>query len=616
MGQLALAAGRLSGRSSEEIRQAVDAFGTLSGARVSEEAEEPENSQAPKARARGGLMAAAFFVLTFLGGIFRTLYAARTDVFSRWLADSLIDVPLPILFAMAIRPWVKSPVAIAGTAFGLSAFFEITVPVLYSHVDVPACIERLGGGSYGTGDLVAYAMGAALVYGYEAVVAGKDQARIVSMKSSGKASGSRTAELRVTGEGANRKVVRGRLAFYLPRSAEEIVYAIRPEKFEEAMSELRVMTRQVVRVFQGDERILTYLDRLTDGIEARPVKAGEEGKVINPIADLVNLIKSDIARIESTPGITVVAAGREDAGESLELDREALISVLDEVRAESLVQARLYEYEDFENPADDEISEARQRAGRELDEADQAIGGILERYDEMISGAAVRDEHLEAMIKIYESHRDEARVQISLLEAAHESGEITLRERRNREKEFVETAEYYDGLIREARNALNERLVDFLGYLRSVVEGIRTQYLMNPEVRRVTIGRMVESNRSFASYIYEEKLVSDCFKKRRELRLEVLAGRRSPEDKALSTTNEMIATYKELISALVALPAHRLEMEDHDEDIIVVISDPITVETIARIHRKFGPRIKGVVTTSATLSTHWVIVLLGLANPP
>ena len=142
-------------------------------------------------------------------------------------------------------------------------------------------------------------------------------------------------------------------------------------------------------------------------------------------------------------------------------------------------------------------------------------------------------------------------------------------------------------------------------------------------VRRRIKERMLREHRSFRHILYEEVMINGLpgdddirgvpplFKARRNLR--GLHMETAMSD-VISFFDDMLASIQSRSGTSVV--THEIKAEGTDDGIILVVRDFLGASKVRDIWRRYGHRIKAVVTDKANLTTHWVVVLQGMSNPP
>ncbi|MDD5439549.1 MAG: hypothetical protein PHS37_05120 [Candidatus Omnitrophica bacterium] len=108
----------------------------------------------------------AFFLFTAAGSYFRSVYGHSDWIVGKILADSVIDIPLPIMVALffhAFKIYLSARKA-ALISLAISEVSEVGLPILYKTSLVPEFITGIGGGTFSWSDVASYVIGALIVY--------------------------------------------------------------------------------------------------------------------------------------------------------------------------------------------------------------------------------------------------------------------------------------------------------------------------------------------------------------------------------------------------------------------------------------------------------------------
>jgi serine/threonine protein kinase/phosphoenolpyruvate-protein kinase (PTS system EI component)/DNA-binding transcriptional regulator/RsmH inhibitor MraZ len=429
-----------------------------------------------------------------------------------------------------------------------------------------------------------------------------------------KTGGARLAEeIKIEGNDgtAPHKTVIGRVAEYDPVSIEEILYPIDPKEldseierfqdFVEKIGEAAALQLNGTRSPQDAEVIKTYLRQISTEITGDLILKREKKEVLsNPAALMLRRIERDRYRVKDVPNLTPM-----------------LNNILDLVRPQLLVLSKLVHYQDPAQPQPQELRRAERSAKRQLRQADEVVADMVSEYDMMIAAAEKQEKHTQDLVQALKKRNGELRKEMQELVksrgilVANKVLGIPEQDELNRQinqiREISQTVKKNKETIKKLEGVQASSL--FLQGPRAVPFEIKEKFLAKSK-RKELAERMIRENRTLASIIYEEYLIKGKFRKRRTV-----------PDTLRPMFDEMIDVTKEMIGTLVSAfgreaETHRLKMVDDTEDVILVVKDPINLGIMNRIWLKYGHRIRGIVTTQATLATHWVIVAQGYADPP
>jgi len=452
--------------------------------------------------------------------------------------------------------------------------------------------------------------------------------------------GSRLAEEKtVTGDGTTpAKTVSGRVALFSPKSAEEILYAVHPDELKEVLDDFYGLKTKIEQQLQfsngytGHQRL--YFEKkfeLIIGTLGRSLKnlAKEENIAwANPIALLINKIEEDIDRAEG-----------KEAHEGLQ--KEELIEVLKVVRRQALILAKLYDYKDSRHPTDEEKKQAGRKADEEIRRAEEVLMEFIARYDEIAKRAQEPDSALlnskaraEASLRTWENRLK--------LQDDQESGNKT---KKFTQGEVASQIQFYKELIAKIRKIEEEARKEssqtaaiwnaFKGHIQEVYNNYFDSRVC--QVRTGVKYRMTNENRHFAGLIYEDYLIreeKDAESKGLPKQGMLLSRRGIDNPRFRHIFDEVIDILNQINARLVTpqinssseIPAQKqaqkkvetydLSVGSHEGDIILLINNPLSIDVFEKIWEKYGGRIKGIITTSATLIAYWVIISQGYPDPP
>lgn len=452
-------------------------------------------------------------------------------------------------------------------------------------------------------------------------------------------SGARMAEVALKGDGTTMRSAEGRAAIFQPKSAEEIVFTV-PEKerayfLEEFQNKFVRSVLEAVRQSRDPEEVpamTLYFQTIVDTSVRDFESPASADHSQNPIAHLNRLLKKDIGSAVSDPTLGVTS--------------EQITFLLDQSRLNSLIMSSLL------GSRYQEMTEAEREAyaSEQLDKAQETIWDLMLEKDalsDLIEKSVERDELIGLKLK---SEIEKLRGELTLIgsqRAVNISKKVA-------DKGSDQEAGASSGLTEESarlRKAARKIIVDIrskerllkknqkvvqdnkdLGMLMFIFKNIAEREIVQayfdtsvpasgPSKRESTIRRMAESNRSFASLMYEDILIRKIYPARRMAHQKRLAAPEKPQlIKQEELQNEMVEQLTRLLarvaqSAEEVAEAHHIKSEEGD-DWILIVNQTMTADTFMDIWHRYGHRIRGIATSSATLVSHWVIVAQGLPNPP
>lgn len=418
----------------------------------------------------------------------------------------------------------------------------------------------------------------------------------------------------------------GKVAFYQRKSAEAILYQMPADRSrEEILIEFIAQCKQIKDSIDDEDRASLLMFEEIRGTVMKKLESDKD-QVINPAALLIAEINDVRSRYLDSEG-----------------DNERINKLLDKARTQLLVMAYLVNSDDITV----RIAEGK----KQIDRAEAALEKISDKIKRLKAAAKKREEHLELSKKVLRKEIADLMREVANLKRRHIGLNMTLEER---DSEIQKK----NSLIKQKNEQLaayppdNKRESEFLAHVSEIPEVIRKRFLEGPftvplatdtaedashalgdlsdlladssDIAKDPVGkkgsakaaalmRMVDNNRSFASLIYEDILVNNLFKLRRK----------ASKDPAIkSRYDDFIDEYKKIIAELLAVSEEdhsdnfNIRIGDHDEGVILVVRDGMSPSIFRDLWNKIGDKISGIVTTSATEASHWIIVLQNLPNPP
>ena len=273
-------------------------------------------------------------------------------------------------------------------------------------------------------------------------------------------------------------------------------------------------------------------------------------------------------------------------------------------------------------------SSAYGRRSREM--IDIIIGTIHEMsfVSVGLNGRSLKDEY-EIGKDALEYVRKQKGEALSLARAKSENAKKAIKALDKRNKNFEkdlagEEAKGKDAdlyIIKDLNNniAENKKAVKTAGAIIEAAEIMNSVYMMVDEAyqryidpvqggnekEKAVIERMNRERKNFSSIMYEDFI---CDPKRA---LVACAGKEDENAKHFKATcADAIQT---MISVTDRIMAQERKAKIHiggaeKDNWILFITEPISAEQIEHVMQEYGDKIKGIVTTSATLGSHWVIV--------
>lgn len=359
---------------------------------------------------------------------------------------------------------------------------------------------------------------------------------------------------------------------------------------------------------KGVEKLKKELDKfeydfllsLTDSLDE------EEWAYVKTIAEpIVNQMNALIANTNELDSDKVVANPIGTFIQRVDADREANTSglskeqidkLLTALREKALTLASLVDYKDPKKRKDEEVDLARRLAEEELIHAEAARRKVYALYERLKSDLALEQTRLGGLIRAADQHDQKAPSEDLRKE----------KERLQKESRRIGDLESFYGMV------LNLLTVD-----------IYESYL--GEKKAETLDKMVSENRSFTSIVYEEKLLKTSFPARRRVR-KMYNDR--PSHGLLGMLNlqeEMIKAISLYLSEVVGPQGYSSEtfyVESKENGLaenepwILYLDRPLGIAEAHKLWLKYGKNIAAIVSTSATLYSHWVLIMKNFKNSP
>jgi phosphoenolpyruvate-protein kinase (PTS system EI component)/galactokinase/mevalonate kinase-like predicted kinase len=419
-----------------------------------------------------------------------------------------------------------------------------------------------------------------------------------------------SAEAELKGDSPAAGAAWGTAAIYEPETAEGILFQIPSENIEAYAADFRRLVDGVLQAIptmngasdKDTAALAGYFTAVSGEIlNEFTVSKGRGERALNPIARLIRRVKDEL----------------EESGDALGESERALRHMLvDEVRAQSLHLAHLT---DAEDPA------ARLRAAEdEAARGKRVLQGSEDRYRQILTAIQKDIARLEHLIKIKTGQLERKNRLAADLRAGRAISALGADTKRyNAAKAAAkDIQEVIDRSILH-RDSLQNRwgIVDAFAV---AVQDIQGKYFTKTDPDGTALReRMIRENRRFDAIMYEDSLVKRLFKQRRKFKAKLKeAAAADPQQSALfEKINELILEITQIM-ALIAKDrgsessTFQLQAAGGEGQLVLFVHDTLSEDILRQIWNQHGPRIRAVVSTSATMVSHWVIVARGLPHPP
>lgn len=187
-------------------------------------------------------------------------------------------------------------------------------------------------------------------------------------------------------------------------------------------------------------------------------------------------------------------------------------------------------------------------------------------------------------------------------------------------EEALKAIGLYSGSVEEMEDTANNAF-------RELLEKIYKNYFGTEGASEETLRRMKESTgKSFTALFYHDVMV-EGFKADEAKGVQALqsrfAFRRQYLDipEVVKMANDMISMADDLLVAIYSeigqpRPSYELTENGSGRGAILRVKGQMGATKVKDLWEKHGHRIKVVITDTATFNTHWVVLLLGVPNPP
>jgi phosphoenolpyruvate-protein kinase (PTS system EI component) len=382
----------------------------------------------------------------------------------------------------------------------------------------------------------------------------------------------------VEGQATRPGQVIGSASFFSSFSTEEIIFpsiSLVPLKIAgvnaviEKMDELTVRVKKgILQASSGDEaeKAVEFLERLAGKIREDWVSIREDMESSEGEGEVSSF--ADGSRMPDPVGslIRQIREQRESDGAS----KNIWHLLLDQTRAAALTLAR--------SDVDPE---------RELMEAAKIIKRKLKQQE---------------LVAVQRAEATDKRAGVQARLGSEPGFEEVLESMKKEAASEDEMAEYMDMIVQ--------------GFLKDV----HSYYFGTPEAFKGTLQRMQEGKVGFTALFYHDVMVKGV--KAINYGKALFPSRRNAIDEVRKKiANEVISVSDDILVAVCSAigkttQSYELEGSDAGEGTVLFVREFMGASKVADLWENHGHRIKAIVTDAATFTTHWVLFLKGIANPP